>query len=185
MIPEALFIVPVAANLAMEEVSAALGGAKLERLPPQVGIAAESYRFGGMRFVRGMSLEIMAASDAAIVASGTATLECALLGTPLVVVYTMSELSYQIAKRAVKLPYVSLVNLMAGRRLVSEFIQEFSTETIAAEVAELVRPGPRRKEMVQSFEDIRDNLKGAAADSAACAIIEHMSGNTTGRPLPL
>ena len=62
--------------------------------------------------------ELMAAADAAIVASGTATLECAMLGTPMVVVYTMSELNYQIAIRKVKVPYVSLVNLIAGKKLV-------------------------------------------------------------------
>ena len=95
----------------------------------------------GVRFVRGMSLELMAAADAAVVASGTATLECALLGTPMVVVYSMSELSYQFAKRVAKVPYASLVNLMAGTRLVREFIHDFSVDDVSAEVLSLLR-GP-------------------------------------------
>ncbi len=171
-LPDAQFVVPLASNLAVEDVEALLG-AKLKESPPSGELAVTSYEpagVPGLRFVRGMSLEIMAAADAAVVASGTATLECALLGTPLVVVYTMSDLTYQIAKRAVKIPYVSLVNLMAGKRLVAEFIQDFSHADIAVELLSLVQDTQRRKTMLQQFEDIRDKLKGTAADNAAAVI---------------
>lgn len=173
VLPNATFIVPVSHNLTVEEVAARImaPGEKLEYEPAGSGvIATDAWVVRGIRFVRGMSLEMMAAADAAIVASGTATLECALLGTPLVVIYTMNELTYQVARRAVKIPYVSLVNLMAGKRLVREFIQDFTSEEVAAEVLSLLRDGAKRKWILDSFEDIRDRLKGAAADNAATAI---------------
>ncbi len=172
--PDAIFIVPVAHNLSFEEVADAMryGGDRpaLTPVPSGKDFAVESYTCGNLRFVRGMSLELMAAADVAIVASGTATLECALLGTPMVVVYSMSELNYSAAKRHVKIPYVSLVNLIAGRKLVSEFIQDFSLEQVADEVTVLLTDKVRRKSVLDSFEDLRDRMKGMAAETAASVI---------------
>jgi len=185
--PDAEFIVPVAQNLSFDDVIATLRyrGGEPVKLTQGQGLAVESVSYGGLRLVRGMSLEIMAAADAAIVASGTATLECALLGTPMVVVYTMSELSYQVAKRAVKVPYVSLVNLIAGRKLVEEYIQDFSYEVIGKEVLALLTPGPRRKAVLESFEDIRDRLTGMAADNAATAIAGYLGEGPKTGPVPV
>lgn len=185
--PDAEFIVPVAQNLDFDAVLEALSfrGGETRHLGRDQGLAVESVAIGGLRLVRGMSLEIMAAADVAIVASGTATLECALLGTPLVVVYAMSELSYQIARRAVKVPYVSLVNLMVGRKLVQEYIQDVSTTDVAREIIDLLTPGPRRKAMLESFEDIRDRLKGMAADSAAQAIASYFGEGVRPSPYPV
>lgn len=176
LLPGAIFVVPVSPNQSIEEVAAIICGPNqtLQHHAPGEGlIAVDSYSVGGIHFVQGMSLEIMAVSDAAIVASGTATLECALLGTPMVVIYSVNELTYQIARRVVKLPYVSLVNLMAGRRLVREFIQEFSAEDVALELLSLLQESPKRKQLLDQFQDIRDSLKGSAADNAATAIAAH------------
>lgn len=176
-IPDALFIVPVAPSLSFDDVAHILGHPSEVPLEPSHGVfAGETYELSGLHFLRGMSLELMAACDAAVVASGTATLECALLGTPMVVVYTMSSLSYKVAQRVVKLPYVSLANLMAGRKLVSEYIQEFSVEEIGAEVIELLEPTPKRLEMKRAFEDMRENLEGAAALKAATVIAKYLDG---------
>ena len=95
------------------------------------------------------------------------------------VVYTMSDLTYQIAKHAVKLPYVSLVNLLAGKRLVAEFIQDFAIEDVSAEVLSLLRDQVKRKAVLEQFEDIRDRLKGTAAENAATAIAQ---GFADGKP---
>lgn len=176
-LPEAIFVVPVAHNLALDDVAKALALSRSPLSGPKpagINLATESWEAGGLTFVRGMSLEIMAAADAAIVASGTATLECALLGTPMTVVYSMSELSYQIARRVVKVPYASLVNLMAGRRLVNEFIQEFSLAEVADDIVSLLKDEARRRRLKESFEDIRDHLQGMAADHAASAIQSHL-----------
>jgi lipid-A-disaccharide synthase len=170
---QAEFIVPVAPNLAVEAFTSALGqsAADAQFVPAgQSGLTMDCWRVRGLTLVPGMSLETMAVADAAIVVSGTATLECALLGTPLVVVYRMTDLTYRIAQRAVKLPYVSLVNLLAGRSLVREFIQEFSIQEVAQELVSLLRDDVRRKAMREAFEDLRDDLKGKAADTAAVVI---------------
>ncbi len=178
-IPDAMFVVPVATNMDLLEVvdqfRAGRDDLKLLKHAAGTRVAVESYECAGLLFVRGMSLEMMAAADAAIVASGTATLECALLGTPMAVVYTMSDFTYQIAKHAVKLPYVSLVNLLAGKRLVAEFIQDFAVEDVTSEILSLLRDEVKRKAVLEQFEDIRDRLKGAAAENAATAIAQRFS----------
>lgn len=171
-LPDALFVIPVAPNIPMPlvaDVVRSYMGQELNLAPVKSGgdIQVESWQLENIRFVRGMSLEIMAIADAAVVASGTATLECALLGTPMVVVYTMSSLSYEIARRMVHLPYVSLVNLIAGRRVVAEFIQEFSIHDVAASVSSLLTNSERNQEMRFLFEDIRNKLQGMAAQNAA------------------
>jgi lipid-A-disaccharide synthase len=169
-IPDVMFVVPVALNLDLEEVFSVLtskGDTQTTLVAAGNGVAVESWDYDGLRFVRGMSLEIMAAADAAIVASGTATLECALLGTPMVVIYRMSDFSYQVAKKVVKLQSVSLVNLIAGQKLVKEFIQDFSYEDAVNEVVSIIQDKDRRKFLTQHFEEIRDRLKGAAAETAA------------------
>uniref|UniRef100_A0A7C4YSE9 Lipid-A-disaccharide synthase n=1 Tax=candidate division WOR-3 bacterium TaxID=2052148 RepID=A0A7C4YSE9_UNCW3 len=74
--------------------------------------------------------DVLNVSDAAIISSGTATLESAMIGTPMVVVYKISFLSYLIAKILVKIKYVSLVNLIMGEEIVPELIQKFSTDDI-------------------------------------------------------
>jgi lipid-A-disaccharide synthase len=179
-VPEAIFFVPIAANLPIEMVADILRthcGVELKPRPVEASghLRVESWEAAGLRFVRGMSLELMASADVAIVASGTATLECALLGTPMVVVYTMSELSYQIAKRVVKLPYVSLANLMLGRQVVQEYIQEFSISDVAAEVLSLLTDKERNREIRLLFEDMRDKLQGNAAQNAAALIASQIA----------
>ncbi len=179
-VPDALFLVPVAPNIPMNLVADVVRsylGHELSLTPVTSGaeIAVESWQIENIRFVRGMSLEVMAIADAAVVASGTATLECALLGTPMVVVYTMSSLSYEIARRVVRLPYVSLVNLIAGRRVVQEFIQEFSIADVANEVKSLLTDHEINQEMRFLFEDLRNKLQGDAAQKAAEIIASQMS----------
>ncbi len=83
----------------------------------------------------------VAAADIAICSSGTATLEAAVLGTPAVVVYQLGRLSYALARRLVNLPHFSLVNIVAGKQVLPELIQEqVNGETIAAEVMRMAEP---------------------------------------------
>jgi lipid-A-disaccharide synthase len=84
----------------------------------------------------------LAACGAAMVASGTATLECALLGVPMVVGYRLHPLTYALARALVRVPFVSLVNLTAGEAVVEELVQHaFTAEALAAAVARLFGPG--------------------------------------------
>jgi lipid-A-disaccharide synthase len=176
-IPGAVFVVPLAPGIAIESIPEFLSpkgaGSDLVNIPAGRDLAVESYEYQDLRFIRGMSLEILGAANAAIIASGTATLECALLCTPMVVVYSMNELTYQIAKRAVHLPHVSLVNLIAGKELVREFIQDFSEDDIAIELISLVTDDQKIQQVRESFEDLRDKLKGKAAGNAAKLIDEY------------
>jgi lipid-A-disaccharide synthase len=94
-----------------------------------------------------------------IVASGTATVEAALIGNPFVVVYRVSRLTYAIAKRLVKVPHVAMANLIAGKRLVPELIQsEFTAENIVREMEPLLLDGPQRQSMMADLARIRGLL---------------------------
>lgn len=119
-------------------------------------------------FIDGRAPEVLAAADAAIVASGTATLESALAQVPLVVVYRTSWLTWIIGRLLVRIPYVSLVNLLAGRRLVPELLQsDCTSEGIAAETARLLDAGSARSEQLSGLRQIRDELAPAGAPNAA------------------
>jgi lipid-A-disaccharide synthase len=102
-----------------------------------------------------------------VVASGTATVEAALLGNPFVVVYRLSKVSYAIARRFVRVPHVAMANLIAGRRLVPELIQHDFT---AANVVEALRPllaeGPAREEMMTGLREVRGRLDRSRDESA-------------------
>ena len=103
--------------------------------------------------------DILHHARAAVVASGTATLETALFEVPQLVTYRMSPITYQIARRVIRVPYISLVNLVAERAVVPELIQrDFSAERIAALLPELVEDTPRRQQQLADYQVIKDQL---------------------------
>ena len=103
---------------------------------------------------------------AAIVASGTATVEAALIGNPFVVVYRVSPLTYAIAKRVVDVPHVAMVNLIAGKRLVPELIQsDFTASNIVSQLQPLLPDGAPRQSMMQELAALRSQLRTGAAES--------------------
>jgi lipid-A-disaccharide synthase len=96
---------------------------------------------------------------ASIVASGTATVEAALIGNPFVVVYRVSPLTYAIAKRVVKVPHVAMANLIAGRRVVPELIQDdFTAANIVRHTERLLPDGEARESMMEGLKAIRQVL---------------------------
>lgn len=96
---------------------------------------------------------------ASIVASGTATVEAALIGNPFVVVYRVSPLTFAIAKRVVKVPHVAMVNLIAGKRLVPELIQsDFTASNIVRHLQPLLPDGPPRQSMMMELARLRSQL---------------------------
>jgi lipid-A-disaccharide synthase len=108
---------------------------------------------------------------ASIVASGTATVEAALMGNPFVVVYRVSGLTYAIAKRVVNVPHVAMANLIAGQRIVPELIQnDFTAANIVRELGPLLPDGPRRQSMKQELERVRALLSPGRGDSDGGAI---------------
>jgi lipid-A-disaccharide synthase len=97
---------------------------------------------------------------ASVVASGTATVEAALIGNPFVVVYRVSRLTYAIARRFVKVPHVAMANLIAGKRVVPELIQhDFTAANIVQHLRQLLPDGPARESMMKELGGIREALQ--------------------------
>jgi len=119
--------------------------------------------------IEGETYNALAAADCAIVASGTATIEAALLGTPMVVVYRVAPLTAFILRRMVHTPFFSMVNLVAGRRVVRELIQDdFTPAAVAAEVRRLLESPAARDEMKTGLAGVRERLgTGGAIERAA------------------
>lgn len=119
------------------------------------------------RIVFGKTYDLLSASEAAVVTSGTATLETALLNIPEVVCYITSTVSYHIAKRLVNIKYISLVNLILDREVVRELIQQDCTvENIRKEVELILEDGSNRSKMLNDYETLRKELGGGGASEA-------------------
>src|SRR5215813_5481895 len=117
--------------------------------------------------------EALAASDAAAIASGTATLEAALLGTPMVIVYKESRFNWHTLGRLITAEHFGLVNLIAGERLVTELMQnDLTGERLLEEISTLLEP-QRNKELRNSLHRITAQLgNGGASQRAAKRILE-------------
>jgi lipid-A-disaccharide synthase len=121
----------------------------------------------------GHGLEAMAAADAVLLASGTATLECMLLKRPMVVAYRLSPLTYRLARRLVRTPYFALPNLLAGRPLVAELIQHEVTATrLGAELLRLLEDPARSERLERVFANLHAELRRNASRTAAEAVMQ-------------
>jgi lipid-A-disaccharide synthase len=128
-----------------------------------------------MKQVRGATYDALAAADCAIVASGTATIEAALLGTPMVVIYRVRPLSAFILRRMIRTPFFSMVNLIAGRRVVTELIQDdFTPEAVESEVLRLLDSPDTTSEMRASLAEVRAKLGPGGAIERAADIFAQM-----------
>lgn len=126
--------------------------------------------------------DVLAISDVAITASGTATVQAALHGRPMVVVYRLSPLTYRLGRRFLLVEHVAMVNLIAGRRIVPELIQENCTpENITAETLALLTNPARADEARRGLEDVRAKLGGPGASGrAAEAVLEVVESRSRG-----
>jgi lipid-A-disaccharide synthase len=154
------FVLPLAGTLDPDFIREILG-----RFPVRV------------QLIRDETYDAIAVSDAAMVASGTATLETALLETPMVIVYKVSPLSYAMGRRFIRVDHIGLANIIAGRTVVPELIQDEATpERIAAEIRELLVRRGRAREMRAALAEIRGKLgtPGASERTAriACDMLE-------------
>ena len=114
------------------------------------------------------------ASDLVIVASGTATLEVAMLGVPMVVVYKLSSVSYQIVKRLLKTEFISLPNVILGKEVVPELIQDSANGENIANVAMQIIVSDNSK-LVSELRKIHSQLYQESSDQAAKAILEFVN----------
>jgi lipid-A-disaccharide synthase len=131
-----------------------------------------------IRVIEGESWDAMAHADLALAASGTVTVEAALLGTPIVTFYKVTGTSWMLGKLLVKVPFYTMVNLIAGRAVVPELMQSRMTgETIAAEARRLLNDDAARGRMKADLDEVRQKLAGAhAARAAAAAVQEILEG---------
>ena len=131
---------------------------------------------GYVKVLFGETQSIIRHAEAAVVNSGTASLETALFGTPQVVGYITNPLTYWIARKIVKIRYISLGNLIVDRLAFKEFIQnDCNPDALVREVRDLIENKERRKKMSEDYADIRNALGGSGASAeVAKAMIEEL-----------
>jgi lipid-A-disaccharide synthase len=127
-------------------------------------------------FFQGETYDLLSYASAAIVTSGTATLETALFKVPQIVVYRTSFLSYSIAKNLIRVPFISLVNLIADREVVKEMIQQkANTNDVSAELNLILSDKQYRKKIIDGYEEIRIALDtGSASENTAMLMLHDL-----------
>ena len=122
-----------------------------------------------IKIIKNDTYNLLSQATAAIVKSGTSTLETALFNVPEVVCYKSSNVSYQIGKRVVRVPYISLVNLVVGKKIVEELIQnDFNTQTLTAALKNVLNNSEKIK---QDYIELRKALGGGGASERVAKII--------------
>ncbi|HLX00071.1 MAG TPA: lipid-A-disaccharide synthase [Candidatus Acidoferrales bacterium] len=150
-------------------------GSSAQTLRMQTGAIGHSFRVPAnvdLRVATGTTYDVVAAASAAIVASGTATVETALLGTPMVVVYRVARLTELVVRTFVTTKYVAMPNLIAGRAVVPELLQQECTgPRIAGEIVRLLDSQVAREEMQRGLAEVRAKLGPGGAIERAAEII--------------
>ena len=159
--------------------------AALPDVQPAVAVAPgldralfEPLRAAGATLVDGQAHALVSAARAGSVASGTATVEAALLGLPMVVVYRLSPLTYALGRPLVRVPHYAMANLIAGRAVVRELIQGgFQPRAVADEALALLADGPRRRDVLEGLAEVRARLgPGGASRRAAETVASLLDG---------
>lgn len=135
-------------------------------------------RLSGAAFVEGETDAVLAASDMVLTASGTATVQAALHDRPMVVVYRVSPLEYALGRRFLKVDTFAMVNLIAGRRVVPELIQDdFTAEAVAREAVSMLTDAGRTAQIRQGLADVRAQLGGPGGSRRAAQAILKLIGS--------
>ena len=119
----------------------------------------------------GRSREAMAAANVVLLASGTATLECMLMKRPMVVAYRLNKLTFWIMQRLIKTPFVALPNLLAGKELVPELLQDDASEENISQAVLQRLPAKAELVLQSDFSDLHESLKKNASSEAAEAVL--------------
>ncbi|MBI4832877.1 MAG: lipid-A-disaccharide synthase [Candidatus Lindowbacteria bacterium] len=163
--PQARFLIPCSSQGNMELTKTIVG---------ESGIPA--------RLFVGKVYDVARASRCCMVVSGTATLEVAWFLTPLVVVYKTGHLAWLLGRRLLRVPHISLINILAGREIVPEMLQyRMRPELLAARVTELCREGDERRVVIEELKGVREKLGAPGASlraaRAVCELIERTSAH--------
>lgn len=158
-IPGLQAVLPVAGTLGLNDLSPYMAG------------------HGDVRLVEGDTPGVMSLMDAGMVKSGTATLQTALHGKPMVIIYRLSPLTYHIGKRLIKLKNIGMVNLVAGEEVVPEFVQDAATpEAISSCIYRMICDKTYRDGMVARLDGVSERLGGPGASERAAAEIAGLMG---------
>jgi lipid-A-disaccharide synthase len=145
-------------------------------VPPGLNLT-ERISGSSIQLQEGQTWDVLACSDLALAASGTVTIEACLLGTPMVTFYRVNKLSWYIGRRLVKVPFLSMVNLVAGRRIVPELIQnEMTAARLAKEALLLLGDETARQEMRGELALVAQQLSGPddPMEVAAAVVEKHL-----------
>jgi len=168
----------LSAELRLRWALALAPGLRIEDLPEEVGRADSA-----IEILSGRTYDVLGACDLALTASGTATLECAILGVPMLVVYRLHPVTWQIARRIVHVPHVAMANLIAGDRIVPEFLQdEAEPRRLAAEVLRWVNdPDLRKRTSARLIEAAASLGPGGAPERAARIVLDEIAATGAAR----
>jgi lipid-A-disaccharide synthase len=121
--------------------------------------------------------DTLIACDLALVASGTATVETAILGVPMILVYRASAVTFWVGKRVIKVPFLGLVNLVAGEQVIPELIQDHVTpDRLAREAIEILEGGQKRENMIEKLGMVKQRLgRGGASERTAKIALEMLN----------
>jgi lipid-A-disaccharide synthase len=158
---ERQFVIAAAPGLTRAQLSAHMGGAQ-----------------AAISIVENATYDLLGAADVAIVSSGTATVEAAIIGVPMVVVYRVAPSTAWIVRRLVHTRFFAMVNLLAENEVVPELIQDaFTPERVVQETERLLQSAEARETMRREFALVREKLGPPGAIDRAAAIIAEMIGS--------
>jgi lipid-A-disaccharide synthase len=161
--PRTVFVVPLATRETRELFEDALGRNAASELP--------------LRIVFGHSVDAMTAADVVLVASGTASLEAALLKRPMVITYRIGDWQYRLMKRMAYLPWVGLPNILCGETVVPELLQHDATpDKLAGALEQWLDDAPARAALHERFTALHLSLRQDTAAKAAAAILPYLQG---------
>lgn len=152
------FVLPLAPTLEREPIEALLQASALP-----------------ITLVEGQTCNAIRAADVVLTSSGTATLETALLGTPMVILYIVAPLNYAIMSRMIRIPDIGLVNIVAGKRIVPEYLQKAATPAaLCAELHSLLNDDDRANEMRREFDAVREAMGKGGASARVAELVATM-----------
>jgi lipid-A-disaccharide synthase len=126
---------------------------------------------------KGEAVKVLSVSDVAVIASGTASLQAALLGIPAVVIYKLFPLTYALGRLLVKVKHISLVNLLSGEAVVKELIQsDVNPREIVKELREIIKNPGHREKMLKAYADIKRQFSDKKASERVAEMVAEMAG---------